>query len=101
MMNELGHAEVEVETLDTPTLVTELIMMQFRLVEGLSLASLSRHTGLDALELLDPALTRLVEQGLLTVSATHIALTGKGRLLADAVIAELLGAYQEDAKPQR
>lgn len=101
MMAELGHAEVEVETLDTPTLVTELIMMQFRLVEGLSLASFYKHTGLDALELFDPALPRLVEQGLVTVSATHIALTRKGLLLADAVITELAGAYQEDATSQR
>ena len=89
------------ETLDTSTLVTELIMMQFRLVEGLSLASFRMHTGLDALELFDPALTRLVEQGLLTVSSTHIALTLKGLLLADAVITELAGAYQEEAISQR
>ncbi len=100
MMDDFGHAEVEVETLDTPTLVTELIMMQFRLVEGLSLASFCKHTGLDPLELFDPVLPRLVEQGLVTVSATHIALTRKGRLLADAVIAELVGAYQEDATSQ-
>ena len=80
------------ETIDTPTLVTELIMMQFRLVEGLSLASFRRHTGLCALELFRCILPALLEQGVVAVSHTHIALTRRGRLVADAVVTELASA---------
>jgi oxygen-independent coproporphyrinogen-3 oxidase len=98
MMDELGHAEAESETLDTPTIITELIMMQLRLVQGLSLASFRRRTDLDPLELFAPALAPLTEQGLVTVSDTHIALTRTGRLVADAVIAELACAYTDDTR---
>ncbi|MHC4698647.1 MAG: radical SAM family heme chaperone HemW [Planctomycetota bacterium] len=98
MMDKLGHAEAESETLDTPTIITELIMMQLRLVEGLSLASFRKHTGLDPLKLFAQPLPALTERGLVTVSDTHIALTRQGRLVADAVIAELAGTCPDAPK---
>jgi len=52
MIDELGHAEVETETLDTSMVITEMIMLQLRLVEGLNLAHFRRETGVEPLELL-------------------------------------------------
>ncbi|MFQ5591538.1 MAG: radical SAM family heme chaperone HemW [Phycisphaerae bacterium] len=89
MMDELGHAEDEAETLDVPTVLTEVMMLQLRLTEGMSVASLHDLCGGDALEWLSGVLPHLLEQGLVTRTDTHIALTSKGRLVGDAVVREL------------
>ncbi len=92
MMDQQGHAEVETETIDNEKLITELIMMQLRLVEGLSIKAFRRRTGIDPLTLFAPTLDRMADQGLLTVTDTHIALTRAGLLLGDSVMAELVSA---------
>jgi len=89
MMETQGHAEVESEVIDKRTLMTEMLMMQLRLVEGLSIADFRERTGVDPVALFGDALDQLVERGLVTVSGTHIALTRNGRLVADRVIVEL------------
>ncbi len=90
MMNEFGHAEAEIEAIDTPMLITEMIMMQLRLVQGLCIADFHLRTGSDPLTQLQPQLDRMVDLGFIVVSDTHIALTGKGQLVGDAVIGELV-----------
>ena len=92
MMDQRGNAEVESETLDPQALITEMIMMQLRLVEGLSMASFTSRTGFDPLALFDDSLKRLLSLGFVSVGETHIALTRKGQLVADAVIADLVFA---------
>ncbi len=87
-----GHAEAQAEIVDTLMLMTEMIMMQLRLVEGLCIAQFRERTGVDPLTLLDAVLDRTVDLGVVTVSETHIALTRKGRLVGDSVIAELAAA---------
>ena len=84
-----GHAEVETETIDTEMLIVELVMMQLRLNEGLSIAAFRERIGLDPRESFGDALTRLVDLGFVTVSETHIALTRSGRLVANTVVGEL------------
>ncbi len=93
MMDTQGHAEAESEIVDTHMLMTEMIMMQLRLVEGLSFESFRKRTGVDPLALFGDVLDRLVDLGFVTVSDTHIALTRPGRLISDAVMAELVSAY--------
>jgi len=89
LMNERGHAEAEVESIDTEMLMIEMVMMQLRLVEGLSLVAYRERTGADPLELFGSVIDRFSGHGVLEVSETRMALTRRGRLLADEVIREL------------
>lgn len=91
-MDERGHAEAESETIDTEKLITEMVMMQLRLVEGLSIESFRRRTGLDPVALFGSTLADLHRREVLTVSDTHIALTHDGRLVSDAVMRELVSS---------
>jgi oxygen-independent coproporphyrinogen-3 oxidase len=84
-----GHAEVDSEIIDTEMLIVELVMMQLRLNEGLSIAVFRERIGVDPRDSFGEALMRLVDLGLVTVSDTHIALTRSGRLVANTVVAEL------------
>ena len=92
MIDQHGHAEAESETIDTQTLITEMVMMQLRLVEGLSIEVFRRRTGLDPVELFGTALDALKKRSVLTISDTHIALTHDGRLVGDAVMRELVSS---------
>ncbi len=84
-----GHAEVESETIDAEMLITEMVMMQLRLSDGLSIAAFRERIGVDPRDSFGDTLTRLVDLGFVTVSQTHIALTRSGRLVANTVIADL------------
>ncbi|UCE61185.1 MAG: radical SAM family heme chaperone HemW, partial [Phycisphaerales bacterium] len=66
MIDEQGYAEAESEALDTPTVITELLMMQLRLIEGLSVDSFSQRVRIDPLKLFIRPLARLTELGLVT-----------------------------------
>ncbi len=96
MIDELGHAEAEVETVDGETLAHEMILMQMRLIEGLSIADFHQRTGADPIVLFDEVLDRLTAERLVTVGDTHIALTHQGRLVGDWVIGELACACNLD-----
>ena len=65
-------------------------MLNLRLVEGIRLGSFQEATGFDPLELFAEAIRVHTAAGLLAVDADRIALTRRGRLLADAVIADFL-----------
>lgn len=92
MIDAQGCAEAESEIVDAGMLMTEMIMMQLRLNEGLLIAEFRKRTGVDPLVRFAAVLERLVDLNLVAVSATHVALTPKGRLVADAVITELAGS---------
>jgi oxygen-independent coproporphyrinogen-3 oxidase len=94
-----GHAEAESEIVDTRMLATEMIMMQLRLVEGLSIQAFRRRIGVDPVARFGRALERLVELGHVTVTDGHIALTRTGRLISDAVMAELASAVEDVPDP--
>ncbi len=91
-IDEQAHAEAYEETVDAEALVTEMVMMQLRLNEGLSLPEFRRRTRLDPNEIFKAALPSLVEAGWLDVDENRMALTRSGRLVADAVIRELVSA---------
>ena len=95
LIDTQGHAEAESERIDTPTLMTEMIMMQLRLTEGLSIQAFRKRTGADPVARFGDALHRMVDLGLVTVSDTHVALTRAGRLVSDSVIVELAAAATE------
>ena len=79
MIDEIGHAEVESETIDQSTLTTEIIMMQLRLVEGLSVEGFQRRTGTQPTALFGDTLARLIESKHLIATKNCIALTRKAR----------------------
>jgi oxygen-independent coproporphyrinogen-3 oxidase len=92
LMDAFGLAEAESEEVSPSMLVTEMILMRLRLIEGMSIEVFRKRTGRDAIEVFGETLERLAEMDLLTVSETHIALTRQGRLLSDSVMAELVAA---------
>ena len=89
LIDENGHAEVESEDLDPETLMIEMIMMQMRLLEGLSIEAFRSRTGADPLVMFAEPLERLGSLDLVVVSDSNIAMTDRGRLVADFVIREL------------
>lgn len=107
---ERGDAEMESETIDTQMLMMEMVMMQLRLNEGLSLVAFRQRTGADPLacgrqdtcggqdacdeqpNLFRDVVCRFEDQGLVSVSETHIRLTRTGRLVANPIISELASA---------
>ena len=91
MIDERGDAVVERETLTGEMLVLEMVMMQMRLVEGLSISAFRARIGIDPRALFQCSIERLAELGKIQVSDTHIALTQSGRLVADRVMTQLVG----------
>jgi len=89
MIDRQGHAEAESEIVEGETLMHELLLMQLRLNEGLSIDDFRARTGVDPRTAFNGALSRLTDLGLVWISPTHIALTRQGRLVADAVMVEL------------
>ncbi len=91
-----GHAEGESEMIDDEKLILEMVMMQLRLNEGLNVADFTTRLGVSPLRLFAAGIARLTAGGLVEVRADKkaICLTRAGRLLADAVIAELVSAQR-------
>ncbi len=98
MIDEFGHAEVESELIEGETLMLEMILMQLRLNEGLSIADFRNRTGVDPLVLFGDTLSRLIEQGLLMADCQRIALTSAGRLVANRVIEELAATIHPESR---
>lgn len=86
---DFSLAEVESECIGAQTLLTEMILMQLRLTEGLSLDAVRRRCGVEPLDVFEPTLTGLINEGLLQRSNTHISLTRSGRLISNRIMADL------------
>lgn len=99
LMREHGDAVGQSENIDDQMLLAEMVMMQLRLVEGLSRPAFRQRLGIDPVERFGGAIARLVEMELLTINDTHVALTAAGRPLADAVMAELVSAPEPRLVP--
>jgi len=80
----------ESETLTSRRRAGELAMLQLRLIKGLKGSFFREKTGYDPHRLFAPIVDRCVRKGLLRVEGEYIALTRKGLLLADEVIADFL-----------
>jgi len=81
---------IDVETLDPKARAGETAMLQLRLTEGIDCESFAATTGFDPCDLFAGPIARHVSDGLLAATSTHIALTPKGRLVADTIIADFL-----------
>ncbi|MDO8607522.1 MAG: radical SAM family heme chaperone HemW [Phaeospirillum sp.] len=81
-----GHATATREKLDPAARQEELVMMGLRLATGLGPELLA-----EAADVLDPrGLTRMIEAGFVIHDASGLRATPSGRLLLNAVLAELL-----------
>jgi oxygen-independent coproporphyrinogen-3 oxidase len=81
LINKIGHAQAEAETLDDEAIRLEHIALGLRTLEGIPLDLLDHDGKQRALE--------LQEHGLLRVDDAHICLSLKGAALVDAIAAEL------------
>ena len=82
-----GHGIVEEELLSSAEAMREALVMGLRLSEGIDLAAIETRFGFAPV---DPVATaRLVDQGLLTLEGARLRLTREGRLLNDAILAEI------------
>ena len=83
------------ETLAPQDRAFETVATQLRRSDGIGRTRFWEQTGFDVDELLGPRLTSLVAEGLLRDTGVSIALTHRGKCVADGVIAELMKALGE------
>lgn len=89
MMDTDGHAMIESERVAGPALAGETMMMQLRLVDGIDVPAFIRQTRIDPHEAFRSSLAKYSSMGLVNVGPERIALSDRGRLVADAIIADL------------
>lgn len=81
---------VQQERLSREHRARETMMLQLRLIEGVPRGEFRRRFGGDPAEIFAEVVERHVALGLLSVTDERIALTRRGLLLADSVIADFL-----------
>ena len=81
---------IQSEELSSLERAGETAMLQLRLVRGIHPPEFQAATGYDPGELFREVIAAHVERGLLTSDSQRIALTRRGRLVGDAVIADFL-----------
>ncbi|MEK6201906.1 MAG: radical SAM family heme chaperone HemW [Desulfobulbaceae bacterium] len=88
---EAGQSVVqEEECLEEMASFRETIIMGLRMNRGVSRKQLLRRYEIDLHDCYGATLTRLIDQGLLKMSASHLRLTARGRIFANQVMAELV-----------
>ena len=73
------------QTLDRSALATEYVLLRLRTNEGLNLDHLEARYGVDLAASTDTLLDRLESEGLAEIEKSHLRLTNRGRLVADAI----------------
>ncbi len=81
---------VEEECLEREASFRESVIMGLRMHRGVSREGLRRRYGMDVNACYGDILIRLLDQGLLEMSADHLRLTPRGRIFANQVMAELV-----------
>jgi oxygen-independent coproporphyrinogen-3 oxidase len=77
------------ERLTREQAITERLLLELRLAEGLDKRAFGRRFGTTLAEVTGGALAPLAERGLLVDSDSHLTATGRGRRLLDGVITRL------------
>jgi putative oxygen-independent coproporphyrinogen III oxidase len=78
------------QPVDAAAFVREGVLTGLRPVAGVDLAALSARSGIDAVALLDDGIVGLAGRGLVELDGTVLRATDAGRLVLDAVTADLL-----------
>lgn len=88
---ESGQSTVqEEECLEPAASFRETVIMGLRMLRGVSRERLQRRYGMDLDGCYGETLTRLIDQGLLEMTASHLRLTARGRIFANQVMADLV-----------
>jgi len=85
-----GHGSQREEEISMPDRAREALLMGLRLEEGILLSRFAQRTGMalvDAVE--EKILAACIEEGYLTLTATHLAATPQGRQRLDALLPAL------------
>jgi oxygen-independent coproporphyrinogen-3 oxidase len=80
----------EEECLDATASCKETVIMGLRMLQGVALEPLRQRYNMDVKTCYGTILTKLVEQGLLELTASHLRLTSTGLRFANQVMAELV-----------
>jgi oxygen-independent coproporphyrinogen-3 oxidase len=86
-----GGAEGVIERVDRAAELEESWFLGLRMVEGLSLASLRREFGDEAIAAFDGVIRDLIADRLLVRQNERVALTMRGRMLSNEVFGRFLG----------
>lgn len=86
---EAGQREAEAETLTLENKINERIMIQLRLIEGLSLKQFEALFGADVRQRLVASSHPWQASGQLIIEKDHLILTRKGKHFADTIAADL------------
>lgn len=78
------------ERLEPEASFRETGVMGLRMIEGVSREELQKRYGLDVPDYYGATLVRLIDQGLLELTTSHLRLTARGRMFANQVMAELV-----------
>jgi oxygen-independent coproporphyrinogen-3 oxidase len=86
-----GTAKGNVEVVDRVAELEEAWFLELRLADGVSLTAMRAEFGDAAVAGFDGVVTKLVDDGLLVRVGDRVALTMRGRLLSNEVLAEFIG----------
>jgi oxygen-independent coproporphyrinogen III oxidase len=89
-----GVAEGEIERVGRAAELEEAWFLGLRLVEGVSLRTLRREFGDDAIAAFDDVIGGLVADGLVACDGEHVALTMRGRMLSNEAFGRFLGVEE-------
>lgn len=84
------HVPAEFESLRGAARLGEATMLALRRVEGVELAVFAQRYGVDFLQRFADVIAEMRAVGVLTVSPTHVALTERGRFVANTVCAAFM-----------
>ena len=85
-----GIVPFEEEILSQTDQINETIMVQIRLIEGISLSNLQERFGFDLTEEKSKYLSNYLFQEMIEIKNEHLVLTEKGKLLADFITENLI-----------
>lgn len=89
-MQNAESAFAEVEQLSPEDAARERLVIGLRLIEGVDHSNFRRRTGFTIDQIAGEQITRLISNGWLERTATHLRLTREGRFFADSVAVELV-----------
>jgi len=78
------------ERLEPEASFRETVVMGLRMLRGVSREELRKRYGWDVKDYYGNRLARLIDRGLLELTASHLRLTARGRMFANQVMAELV-----------
>jgi oxygen-independent coproporphyrinogen-3 oxidase len=96
---EHGNAVHMSEYIDRERRLHEGLMVGLRLREGIDLVAFLQRYGISLETAYAAPIAELVQGGYLQVTAGHLRLSDSGRLVADAVLSQLVAAEDEAASP--